>query len=175
MFVCVNCRLSLSSPPACDSLRESCFVFTVVRVVCIHNEFYSTGKKTPGGAGTHTGHADTQRHTDRTDEPHNHPNPPTTHNPHVSATTDKLRPLAAADSRAAGPESTAPAADSEEATPSEPDPASTRSQSASPRLLEGGRRNSTGKKTPGGAGTHTGHTGHADAQRHTDQSHNSNC
>jgi hypothetical protein len=26
----------------------------------------------------------------------------------------------------------------------------------------------TGKKTPGGAGTHTGHTGHADAQRHTD-------
>jgi hypothetical protein len=29
-----------------------------------------------------------------------------------------------------------------------------------------------GNKTPGGAGTHTGHTGHADAQRHTDQSHN---
>ena len=62
----------------------------------------STGKKTP----THTGHADAQRHTDRTDEPHNHPNPPTAHNPHVSATTE-----AAADSRAAGPESTAPAAD----------------------------------------------------------------
>ena len=90
----------------------------------------------PGGAGTRTGHADAQRNTDRTDEPHNHPNPPTTHNPQVSATTE-----AAADSRAAGPESTAPAADSEEATPSEPDPASTRSQSASPRLLEGGRRN----------------------------------
>ena len=34
-----------------------------------------------------------------------------------------------------------PAADSEEAAPGEPDPASTRSQSASPRLLEGGRRN----------------------------------
>jgi hypothetical protein len=48
----------------------------------------NTGKKTPGGAGTFTGHADTQRHTDRTDEPHNHPNPPTTHNPHVSATTE---------------------------------------------------------------------------------------
>mgnify|MGYP007033230437 CR=1 FL=1 len=32
-----------------------------------------TMKKTPGGAGTHTGHADAQRHTDRTDEPHNHP------------------------------------------------------------------------------------------------------
>ena len=36
-----------------------------------------TCKKTPGGAGTHTGHtghADAQRHTDHTDEPHNHPN-----------------------------------------------------------------------------------------------------
>jgi hypothetical protein len=39
------------------------------------------------GEPGHTGHADAQRHTDRTDEPHNHPNPPTTHNPHVSATT----------------------------------------------------------------------------------------
>ena len=56
-----------------------------------------TGSKTPGGAGTHrthTGHADARRHTDRTDEPHNHRNPPTTHNPHVSATTE-----AAADSQ----------------------------------------------------------------------------
>ena len=34
-----------------------------------------------------------------------------------------------------------PAVDSEEAAPSEPDPASTRSQSASPRLLKGSRRN----------------------------------
>jgi hypothetical protein len=34
-----------------------------------------------------------------------------------------------------------PAADSEEAAPCEPDPAPSRSQSASPRLLEGGRRN----------------------------------
>jgi len=48
-----------------------------------------TGKHSPGGAGTHTGHTrDTrrhiaQRHTDRTDEPHNHPNPPTTPNPRV--------------------------------------------------------------------------------------------
>jgi hypothetical protein len=63
-----------------------------------------TGKKTrePGLAG----HADAQRHTDGTDEHHNHPNQPTqrtSHNPHVSATTE-----AAADSRAAGPESTAP-------------------------------------------------------------------
>jgi hypothetical protein len=66
----------------------------------------SPGKKTPGGAGTHTGrtgHADAQRHTDHTDEPHNHPNPPTTRTPHVSATTE-----AAADSTAAGPEPTAP-------------------------------------------------------------------
>jgi len=30
----------------------------------------------------------------------------------------------------------------------------------------------TGKKTPGGAGTLTRHTEHADAQRHTDESHN---
>ena len=39
-----------------------------------------------------------------------------------------------------------PAADSEEAAPrpSEPDPAASRSQSASPRLLEGGRRTWTG-------------------------------
>ena len=35
---------------------------------------------------------------------------------------------------------TLPAADSEEAAPSELDPAASRSQSASPRLLEGGRR-----------------------------------
>jgi hypothetical protein len=49
---------------------------------------FGTGKKSPGGAGAHTGHADAQRHRDRTDEPHNHPNPPTTHNPHVSATHD---------------------------------------------------------------------------------------
>jgi hypothetical protein len=36
---------------------------------------YSTGKKTPGGAGTHT---DTGQTRDtRTADPHNHPNPPT--------------------------------------------------------------------------------------------------
>ena len=72
----------------------------------INRSFKATGKKTPGGAGTHTRHtehADAQRHTDHTDEPHNHRNPPTTHTPHVSATTE-----AAADSTAAGPEPTAP-------------------------------------------------------------------
>jgi len=61
------------------------------------------GKKTPGGAGTHTGHtghADAQRHTDQS---HNQPNPPTTNTPHVSATTE-----AAADSTAASPKPTAP-------------------------------------------------------------------
>ena len=44
-----------------------------------------------------------QGHTDHTDEPHNHPNPRPTHNPHVSATAET-----AADSTAAGPEPTAP-------------------------------------------------------------------
>ena len=36
---------------------------------------YCTGKKTPGGAGTHTGHTGhtgAHRHTDHTDEPHDH-------------------------------------------------------------------------------------------------------
>ncbi len=109
------------------------------------------------GTQRHTGHADAQRHTDHTDEPHNHPNPPTTHTPHVSATTEAAAP----DSTAAGPEPTAPRGRlrrGQEAAPSKPDPASTRSQSASPRLLESGRRNKgacgrlfTGKKTPGGA------------------------
>ena len=47
-----------------------------------------------------------------------------------------------------------PAADLEEAAPSEPDPASTRSQSASPRLLEGGRRNegARGRRVTAGGG-----------------------
>ncbi len=96
-----------------------------------------TGKKTPGGAGTHTGHtghADAQRHTD---ESHNQPNPPTTHTPRTSARQPKPRRTQQPQARSRP----LPAADSEEATPSEPDPASARSQSASPRLLEGGRRN----------------------------------
>ena len=94
-------------------------------------------KKTSGGARTHTVHTGALGHTDHTDEPHKHPNP-TTH-PHDHATAET-----AADSTAAAPQARSrplPAADSEEAAPSEPDPASTRSQSASPRLLEGGRRN----------------------------------
>ena len=34
-----------------------------------------TGKKTPGGAGTHMGHTGAHGHTDHTEEPHNNPNP----------------------------------------------------------------------------------------------------
>ena len=42
-----------------------------------HATVRPTGKKTPGGAGTHTGHTGAHGHTDHTDKPHNHPNPPT--------------------------------------------------------------------------------------------------
>ena len=78
--------------PSLLAVRPSCD-----ESVNVNTTDATTGKKTPGGAGTHTGHtghADAQRHTDHTDEPHNHPNPvPTTHTQHVSATTE-----AAADS-----------------------------------------------------------------------------
>ena len=66
------------------------------------------GKKTPGGAGTHTGHTGhtgTDGHTDHTDEPDNHPNP-TTH-PHDHATAETAAKSTAART-AAGPEPTAP-------------------------------------------------------------------
>ena len=46
---------------------------------------YCTGKKTPGGAGTHTGHTGhtgARGQTDHTDEPHNHPPKPKDTNPH---------------------------------------------------------------------------------------------
>ena len=43
---------------------------------------YSTGKKTPGGAGTHTEHTGARGQTDHTDEPHNHPPKPKDTNPH---------------------------------------------------------------------------------------------
>ena len=80
-----------------------------------------TGKKTPGGAGTHTGHTGhtgARGHTDHTDEPHNHPlksndtparKPRPTQQPQEQPQA-RSRPL--------------PAADSEEAAPGEPDPAS---------------------------------------------------
>jgi len=102
-----------------------------------------TGKKTPGGAGTHTRHtehADAQRHTDHTDETHNHRNPPTTHTPHVSATTE-----AAADSTATGPGPTAPRGRLRRGRPQRTRPClHPLSQSASPRTcsnVESGRRN----------------------------------
>ena len=45
-----------------------------------------TGKKTPGGAGTHTGHTGHTgargHETDHTDDPHNHPPKPKDTNPH---------------------------------------------------------------------------------------------
>ena len=43
-----------------------------------------TGKKTPGGAGTHMGHTGARGQTDHTDEPHshNHPPKPKDTNPH---------------------------------------------------------------------------------------------
>ena len=46
-----------------------------------------TGKKTPGGAGTHIRDTHgTHGRTDHTDEPHNHPNPTTL--PHDLATAE---------------------------------------------------------------------------------------
>jgi hypothetical protein len=128
-----------------------------------------TGKKTPGEPGhtrdtrntrTHKGTQTTQTNL-TTIETHQQ------HTPRTSARRPKPRPTQQPQARSRP----LPAADSEEAAPSEPDPASTRSQSASPRLLESGRRNEgacgrrvaassaagapdNGKKTPGGAGTH---------------------
>jgi hypothetical protein len=76
------------------------FINRVVNGQCVY------GKKTPGGAGTHTGHTGAHGHTDHTDEPHNHPNPPGTH-PH-----DKTRrgpnPRPTQHSTAGAPEPTAP-------------------------------------------------------------------
>ena len=92
--------------------------------------------------GTHTGHTGAHGHTDHTDEPHNHPNP-TTHPPLDTRTTTrrpKPQPTQQPHEQRQAQSRQLPAADSEEAAPSEPDPASTRSQSASPRLLESGRR-----------------------------------
>ena len=50
-----------------------------------------TGKKTPGGAGTHTGHTGhtgARGHTDHTDEPHNEPPKPSVCTAQIS-TTDR--------------------------------------------------------------------------------------
>ena len=50
---------------------------------------YLPGKKTPGGAGTHTGHTGhtgARGQTDHTDEPHNRPPKPKDTNPHENRT-----------------------------------------------------------------------------------------
>ena len=134
-----------------------------------------TGKKTPGGAGTHTGHTGhtgARGHTDHTDEPHNHP--PKVPNPTTSTTQTrtttrrpKPRPTQQPQEQQQARSRPLPAADSEEAAPSEPDPASTHSHRAPPRACSKavGERNEgargrcvtvpvqyTGSKSPGGAG-----------------------
>ena len=96
-----------------------------------------TGKKTPGGAGTHTGHTGhtgARGHTDHTDEPHNHP-------------------LKSNDTPARKPRPTQQPQEQPQAR-SRPLLAGTAQYSTSTRMF------STGKKTLGGAGTHTGNTGH---------------
>ena len=65
----------------CDEIPRFSMSWALLLTVfpCLRERGFTggrTGKKTPGGAGTHTGHtghADAQRHTDHTDEPHNHP------------------------------------------------------------------------------------------------------
>ena len=71
-----------------------------------------TGKKTPGGAGTHTGHTGhtgARGHTDHTDEPHNEPPKPndTPTRPRDGRNRDRGLNRCRKNS-AAGPESTAP-------------------------------------------------------------------
>jgi hypothetical protein len=90
-------------------------------------------EKTPGGAGTHTGHTRDTRAGGRTRAHGSHrrtsqPSKPTNTQPARQRTGNTMCPVCV------------------------------------PAVSFCG----TGKKTPGGAGTHTGHTGHADAQRHTD-------
>ena len=112
-------------------------------------------KKTPGGAGTHTGHTrDTRAHTGtrithrRTSQP-SKPNDTPGH-PHATTRDGRNRgrlntsTAASAQEQPQARSRPLPAADSEEAAPSEPDPASTRSQSASPRRERGGLLSSLG-------------------------------
>jgi hypothetical protein len=100
-----------------------------------------TGKKTPGGAGTHARDTrDTRTHKGTQTTQTNLTTIQTQfqqHTPSTSARRPKPRPTQHPQARSRP----LPAADSEEAAPSEPDPASTCSQSASQRLLESGRRN----------------------------------
>ena len=94
--------------------------------------------RTRNTLGTHGIHG----RTDHTDEPHNHPNP-TTH-PHDHATAETAADSTAART-AAGPEPTAPRGRLRRGRPQRTRPSlhplPDSSQSASLRLLEGGRRN----------------------------------
>ena len=59
------------------AVQDSSFYSTVPGT--LGESTVDTGKKTPGGAGTHTGHTGhtgARGHTDHTDEPHNHPPKP---------------------------------------------------------------------------------------------------
>ena len=123
-----------------------------------------------GGAGTHTGH------TDHTDEPHNHPDPPT-HTPHRTANRG-ADPGADRCDRTPRPDSEdgrplcEPAALAGTVTADDRNSHRRRlGRGAAPRLRVG-TATGTGKKTQGGAGTHTwdthGHTGRTGAHGHTD-------
>jgi len=76
--------------PSLLAVRPSCD-----ESVNVNTTDATTGKKTPGGAGTHTGHtghADAQRHTDHTDEPHTIQTQFQQHTPSTSARRPKPRP-----------------------------------------------------------------------------------
>ena len=100
-----------------------------------------TGKKTPGGAGTHTGRTqDTRAHKGTRVTPTNLTTiqPSKSTNTQVPSTrTSARRPtLTSARRPTQQPRSRSrplPAVDSEETAPSEPDPAASRSQSTCPR------------------------------------------
>ena len=90
-----------------------------------------SGKKTPGGAGTHTGHTSAHADTRRTQtnittiQTQRHTRTTTRH----SRRYPKPRPTQQQQEQPQARSRPLPAADSEEAAPSEPNPASTRSQS----------------------------------------------
>jgi hypothetical protein len=69
MFVCVNCRLSLSSPPACDSLREhvtpfgSLVLFSQLYVLCVFIMNSTVPVKRHRGEPGHTRDTRTHRGT----------------------------------------------------------------------------------------------------------------
>ena len=110
----------------------------------------STGRKTPGGAGTQQiSNADRTHGTQvsTTDRTHARTGPDTqraqAHN-HTQNSITRTQPRHTSRSHEPGHTGKKPRS----------------------RTLE--RTYCTGKKTPGGAGTHTGHTGHTGARGHTD-------